>query len=84
MQGHSLKLKLVAVLNHGNPNTFRMYTITEEYQKGANHVIDCTHGLIQDRVNHETIPPTMCVQFENCTRKKDNRNLLSYLKDITF
>ena len=40
---HSLKVKLVGVLDHGTELQAALYTMTENFETGANHVIECLH-----------------------------------------
>ncbi len=81
-KGHSLKLKLVGLLEHEVQNMLHIYTMTEEHETGANHVIECIHRFINYRRNKGPLPRKFFVQMDNCTRENKNRYLLSYLESL--
>lgn len=46
---NSLKVKLVGLLEHGKPNTLRLFTMTEEHKTGANHIVAKEPRFLLDR-----------------------------------
>ena len=81
-RGHSLKVKLVGLLQHKNPNVLRLYTMTEEHQSGANHIVETIHRFLVDSSNENTLAPTLFIQLDNCSRENKNRFLMSYLESL--
>ena len=69
-KGHALKVKLVGVLEHGPDNRAALYTMTEYFETGANHVIEGIHRYL-NRINARNgLPKTLFIQMDNCTREK--------------
>jgi len=75
---HSLKVKIVGVIDHGASNRSTLFLITEEFETGANHVIEALHRTLCDIVAIGRLPDTVFIQMDNCTCKK--RYTLFYLK----
>ncbi len=81
-RGHTLKVRLVGLLEHNQLNKLRLYTLTEEYPTGANHVIEAVHRFLSERVNQSTLPRTFYIQVDNCTKENKNRFLFSYIESL--
>jgi len=80
-KGHKFGVKVVGVLEHGPSNSLTLYTMTEEWPTGANHVIEALHRTLQANAqSRSSVPPILFVQFDNCTRENKNRYTLSYLE----
>ena len=80
-KGHKMKTKIVGVLEHGVKKLLTLYTLTEEFESGANHIIEALHrtlGRTKERLG--TLPPVLFVQADNCTRENKNRFFTSYLE----
>jgi len=82
-KGHSLKVKLVGVLEHGSVKHLSLYTLTEEFETGANHIIEALHRTIQMKtLSYPSLPPVLYVQLDNCIRENKNSFLLAYLESL--
>ncbi len=81
-KGHSLKVKLVGVLEHAVENRLRLLTMSEEHETGANHIVEAVHRFLMDRSLSSSPPHRFYVQFDNCTRENKNRFLLSYMESL--
>ena len=81
-RGHSLKVRLIGLLQHNQQNKLHLFTLTEEYPSGANHVVEAIHRFLNERVNQSTLPRTFYVQVDNCTKENKNRFLFSYLESL--
>ncbi len=79
-RGHSLKVRLIGLLEHNQENKLRLFTLTEEYPTGANHVIEAVHRFLTERGNQSTMPRVFYIQVDNCTKENKNRYLFSYLE----
>ncbi len=79
-RGHAIKVKLVGMLEHACENRLRLLTMTEEHQTGANHIVESLHRFLMDRSLYSQVPPTLYLQFDNCTRENKNRFFLSYVE----
>lgn len=79
-RGHALKVKLVGMLEHAAENRLRLLTMTEEHQTGANHIVESLHRFLMDRSLYSEVPPTLYLQFDNCTRENKNRFFLAYVE----
>lgn len=83
-KGHSLKVKLIGVLEHGMEKRVALYTMTEDHETGANHVIECIHRYLNIRNANHGLPKVLCVQMDNCTRENKNRYTLGYLESLVL
>lgn len=82
-RGHKLKVKCVGVLEHQMKKNITLFAFTEELQTGANHVIETLHRVLDKKYHEEgSLPPTMYVQLDNCSRENKNHYLLSYLESL--
>lgn len=81
-RGHALKVKLVGVLHHCVPNQLHLYTMTEEHETGANHIVETLHRFINMRSSFGPLPRTIFIQLDNCSRENKNHFLLSYLESL--
>lgn len=80
VRGHSLKVKVVGVLDHGRPNRVTFLTMTEEQETGANHIIETLHRVLSMRAKRGSLPPELYIQLDNCTRENKNHFFLSYVE----
>ncbi len=81
-RGHSLKVRLIGLLEHNQENRLRLFTLTEEYPTGANHVIEAIHRFLTERINQSSLPRTFYIQVDNCTKENKNRFFFSYLESL--
>lgn len=81
-RGRALKVKLVGLLEHGPEKRLYLYTMTEEFETGANHIIECLHRFINDRSLKGRLPSTLYIQLDNCSRENKNRYFLSFLESL--
>lgn len=80
MRGRALRVRLIGILEHGSEKKLHLFTMTEEFQTGANHIIECVHRFIQERVRSGPLPPTLYVQLDNCSRENKNRYFFAFLE----
>ncbi len=81
-RGQGLKVHLIGVLQHLSLNHLRLYTMTDDHQTGANHIVECVHRFINDAARDGPLPKTLFVQLDNCVRENKNQYLLSYLEAL--
>ncbi len=81
-RGHALKVRLIGLLEHNQLNKLRLFTLTEEYPTGANHVVEAIHRYLSERVNQSVLPKTLYIQVDNCTKENKNRYLFSYVESL--
>ena len=81
-RGHSLKVKLVGMLEHAIENKLRLLTMTEEHQTGANHIVESLHRFLMDRSLYGDVPPSLYLQVDNCSRENKNRFFLAYIESL--
>lgn len=81
-RGHSLKVRLIGLLEHNQKNRLRLFTLTEEFPTGANHVVESIHRFLTERINQATLPRTFYVQVDNCTKENKNRFLFAYMESL--
>lgn len=79
-RGHALKVKLVGLLEHNIENRLFLFTMTEEHQTGANHIVESVHRFLNIRSARGPLPRTLFVQLDNCSRENKNHFFLSYLE----
>lgn len=79
-RGHSLKVKLIGVLEHARPKKLRLLTLTEEHETGANHVIEAVHRFLTDTSRVSDLPRVFYVQVDNCTRENKNRFFMAFIE----
>ncbi len=80
MRGEKLKVRLIGVKEHLLvPNVF-FYLMTEEFETGANHVIECVHRFLSHKFEKGPILQTLYVQADNCSRENKNRYFMSYFE----
>lgn len=72
-KGYSSKVRLIRFLDQGMPNRQYLYTVEEEYENGASHVVDAIQRFINQIVKSCFLPDTLFIQFDNCTREDKNR-----------
>lgn len=81
-RGHSLKVKLVGVLEHASENVLRLLTMTEEHESGSNHIVESLHRFLEDRSKISPVPPKLYMQLDNCTRENKNRFFFAYVESL--
>ena len=83
--GHKLKVKVVGGLEHvaRGHRHLSLYAMTEEYETGANHVIEVVHRMLQRKKNERhSLPSNLFVQVDNCTRENKNRYFMGYFQSL--
>lgn len=83
-KGHALKVKLIGLLEHCMDKRVALYTMTEDHETGANHVIECIHRYLNSRNDRLGLPKVLFVQMDNCTRENKNRYTLGYLECLVL
>lgn len=43
-----MKVRLIGVLENRLLNTLHLYTMTEEHERGANHIVEAVHRFLID------------------------------------
>ncbi len=81
-KGFSLKVKLIGLLEHGVNNNLHLYTMTEDHETGANHIIETVHRFINDRRTKGPLPPKFFVQVDNCSRENKNHFFMAYMESL--
>ncbi len=81
-KGFSLKVNLIGLLEHGISNNLYLYTMTEDHETGANHIIETIHRFINDRRTKGPLSPKFFVQVDNCSRENKNQYFMSYLESL--
>jgi len=80
--GHSLKVKLVGVLEHGPVKGLSLYTMTAEFETGANHIIEALHRTLSVKAGKTALPDVLYLQVDNCTRENKNRFMFCYMESL--
>lgn len=81
-RGHAIKVKLIGVLQHSTKNVLRLFTLTDEHETGANHIIESIHRTLLDLQKTQVLPRIFNLQVDNCTRENKNKYLFSYLESL--
>lgn len=80
-RGNKMKVKCVGVIEHKLQKRVSLFPMTEEYQTGANHIIESLHRVLDAKFHEEgSLPPVMYLQLDNCSRENKNKYLLSYVE----
>lgn len=79
-RGHALKVKLVGLLEHNVENSLFLFTMTEEHETGANHIIEAIHRYLNTRFTQSPLPRTLFVQLDNCSRENKNHFFMAYIE----
>lgn len=77
-KGHKMKVKCVGVLEHGSEKHLSLFVMTEEFESGANHVLEAIHSVLQKKRAVGTLPEVLFIQADNCTRKNKNKFFMAY------
>jgi len=80
--GRALKVKLVGVLEHGIVQHLSLFTMTTEFETGANHVIEALHRTLMAKASTKNLQGVLCVQLDNCTRENKNTFMFAYLESL--
>lgn len=68
--GHSIKVKLIVVLEHGSIKKLFHMTMTAEIQTGANHIIEAFYRFSMIESVNRSLPNFSYLQFGNCSREQ--------------
>jgi len=79
-KGHKIKVHLIGVLEHKCVNDLALFTMTDEFSTGANHIIEATHRWLVRRSMEGSLPSTLFVQVDNCSRENKNRFFFAYME----
>lgn len=79
---NSLKVKLIGVLEQGPVKYLSLFTMTHEYETGANHVLEAVHRTLMSKDEKGPLSNTLFVQVDNCTRKNKNRYFFGYMQSL--
>ena len=80
--GYGIKMGLIGVLEHlpGRVRDLSLYTMAEDMETGANHVIEVFHRWLEKKISKGPLPPILLIQLDNCTRENKNKFFLGYLE----
>lgn len=76
--GHAIKVRLIGILEHAVQNKLILLTMTDDFESGANHIIEALHVCLND--HDGDIPSTIYIQLDNCGKENKNRFLFSFLE----
>lgn len=76
--GHAIKVRLVGVINHGRPNKLFLLTMADNFESGANHIIESFHRALNGFEG--VLPRSAFIQLDNCTKENKNRYFFSFLE----
>lgn len=80
-KGHKIKVKCIGALEHTKQKSLTLYMMTEEFESGANHVLEAAHRVLNTKKSESgTLPETLFIQADNCTRENKNRYFMSYFQ----
>lgn len=71
-RGNDLKLKLIGIMDHGNPHRVRLFSMTEEHRTGSNRVVEALHTILDMRRMISPLSSELYVQVDSCTRENLN------------
>jgi len=80
--GHGMKVRLIGVKEHTTPDKIDLYLMTEEYETGANHIVEVLHRTLSNKRRTSKIPPILFIQADNCTRENKNTFFFSYCESL--
>jgi len=83
-KGHAMKVRLVGVLDHGVVHSPSLFLLTEQFETGANHIVEVLHRVLSKRKEKGKLPPILHVQMDNCSRENKNRFTLGYLEFLVM
>lgn len=75
-------MKLIGVLEHGPAKSLSLYTMTDEFETGANHVIERLHRTLSVKAGKGKLTDILYLQVDNCTRENKNRYMFSYQESL--
>lgn len=78
-RGRSLKVCTIGVLEHKRHNQLHIFTMTEDQETGANHIVESVHRFLTTRVTTEPLPSKLFLQVDNCGRENKNRFFFAYM-----
>ena len=82
--GFSIKMGLVGLLEHlpGQVRELHLFTMAENLESGANHVIEVLHRWLQKKAAKGRLPGTLLVQLDNCSRENKNKIFMGYIESL--
>ena len=82
--GHAMKMSVVGVLEHraGKTKHLWLFTMTEDFETGSNHVIEAIHRWLQCKTEecNGQLPATLFVQVDNCSRENKNKYFMAFME----
>ena len=80
-KGEKIQMMIAGMLQHGMRKQLTLFTLTDDYESDANHIIEAIHRvLFRRKAERRKLPPVLFIVTNNCTRENKNRYLLSYLE----
>lgn len=80
MRGDKLKVRMISVKDHDLVSSLFLYLMTEEFEKGATHIVEVLHRFLCQKASKGTLPSVLLVQADNCTRENKNRFVMAYFE----
>ena len=79
VNGFGMKVHLIGLLQHAQRHVLNLFTMTDEHQKGSNHIIEVVHRFLNRKATEGPLPKKLFIQMDNCTRENKNKFVMSYL-----
>ena len=80
--GYSMKMGLVGLAEHvpGHVRELHLFTLAEDMETGANHVVEVLHRWLQRKKAKGKLPSTLLIQLDNCSRENKNKIFFGYVE----
>lgn len=75
--GIEMKVLLVSVLQHSQPNQLLLMTMTEELESGSKHIDEALHRCLNNQ--EKELPRTLFLQVDICTEENKNKYMFSFI-----
>lgn len=75
-RGHGLCIHLIGVIQRASIHHLRLYTMTRNHSKGANHIVKSIYRVIDDKASLQKLPRKLFMQLDNCSRENKNKYLM--------
>lgn len=72
-----LKVKLVGVLRHGDPNQAYVFTLKEDFASDGNLTIHCLLSVLLT-MDIKSLPKKLMIQMDNTSRENKNNTVLRF------
>ena len=73
---------MVVILDHAKPNRLHLFTLSGEFETGANHIVEALLWFLVERKRTAPLPRKLFVQVDNCIRENKNSYFMSFLESL--